>query len=390
MQSTNDEHFFQTDASQARREKKSAKAGNKNGNPLDVKSKILAAMTDPLCPSASIFIAQSSGCVRRVPLDNASSPETTYRGPKAPVTCLAVGGSENQTLFAGSWDKDTWSWDVASGRPGRKYSGHADFVKTVVCARLADRELLISGAADRKIMVWDVETGRRLYTIQDAATTMLAVQHLVVDPVLSMHDTLVLVSASSDPHIRRWELSLDGYRQLPESPLRRGGTERLAIHEHDTTVYRLVFDTGGDDVDLWTASADGTVKCLARTQSFVADETLTHGDFVRAVVVTPRWVVSAGRDENVKVWDRATGKLHCTLEGHFEEVTDLVLLRDAQGSPKTVCSVSIDGTIRKWPLAESELADVVMRAGMSEKLAGTEQQQLTAEEEAELAELMDD
>ncbi|RDA91714.1 hypothetical protein CP533_2349 [Ophiocordyceps camponoti-saundersi (nom. inval.)] len=389
MQSTDDDHFFQTDASQARREKKSAKAGNKNGNPVHVKSKILAAIADPSCPHDSVFIAQSSGCVRRVRVDDAESPQTTYRGPKVPVTCLAIGGSENQTLFAGSWDKDIWSWDVASGRPERKFSGHVDFVKTIVCARLTGHELLISGGADRQMIVWDVETGRRLYAIQDAAKTMLAVQHVAVDPALSTQDTLVLVSASSDPHIRRWELSLDGYKQLSGSAHSSDGTERPTIHEHDTSVYKLFFDTNVDEVDLWTASADGKVKCLARNQGFVADEVLMHGDFVRAVVVTPHWVVSAGRDDNVKVWDRRTGKLHCTLEGHFEEVTDLVLVRDGQGSPRLVCSVSIDGTIRTWPLSELELAEVVSRAGRVEPATGTEQQ-LTADEEAELAELMDD
>ncbi|KAF4582108.1 transcriptional repressor [Ophiocordyceps camponoti-floridani] len=383
MQSTDDDHFFQTDAAQVRKQKKSAKAGNKNGKPLDFKSKILAAIPDPSCPRNSVFIGQSSGCVRRVRVDDAGLPQTAYRGPNAPVTCLAVGGNKNQTLFAGSWDKDIWSWDVASGRPGRKYSGHGDFVKTVVCARLAGRELLMSGGADRKIMVWDVDTGRRLYSIQDAATTMLAVQHVAIDPVLSTEDALVLVSASSDPHIRRWELFSDGYKQLPqETP------DRITIHEHDTSVYRLVFDTEGDDVDLWTASADGTVKCLARNQGFATDEALAHGDFVRAVVVTPRWVVSAGRDENVKVWERARGKLRCTLEGHLEEVTDLVVLRDDQGTAETVCSVSIDGTMRQWSLDETELVDVIGTAETAETgEAGTG---LTAEEEAELAELMDD
>ncbi|PHH74921.1 hypothetical protein CDD80_2757 [Ophiocordyceps camponoti-rufipedis] len=383
MQSTDDDHFFQTDAAQARKQRKSAKAGNKNGKPLDFKSKILAAISDPSCPRNSIFIGQSSGCVRRVRVDDdASSPQTTYRGPKAPVTCLAVGGGKNETLFAGSWDKDIWSWDVASGKLGRKFSGHGDFVKTVVCARLAGRELLISGGADKKIMVWDVDTGRRLYAIQDVETTMLAVQHVAIDPVLSTQDALVLVSASSDPHIRRWKLSLDGYKQLP-----RETAERLTIHEHDTSVYKVVFDTDGDDVDLWTASADGTVKCLARNQGFATDEALTHGDFVRAVALTPRWVVSAGRDENVKVWDRARGKLRCTLEGHLEEVTDLVVLRGDQGTAETVCSVSIDGTMRQWSLAESELVDVIGTAEAAETGVGTG---LTAEEEAELAELMDD
>lgn len=249
-------------------------------------------------------------------------------------------------------------------------------------------------------MVWDAETGRRLHTLQDPATTMLAVQHLAVDPVLSTADAIVLVSASSDPSIRRWRVTLLGYEQLAEAYHGRPDAERLTVQEHETSVYRLTFDALGEDVDLWTASADGTAKCLARGRSFEADDSLVHGDYVRAVVVTERWAITAGRDEDVKVWDRTTGKVYATLVGHFDEITDLVLLRNAAGDALRVCSVGIDGTIRTWPLAQGEIDEVVKTireeeekaaAGVVEEAPEEEGENLmTAEEEAELAELMDD
>lgn len=310
------------------------------------------------------------------------------------MTCLAVGGQKNKTVFAGSWDKDIWSWDIDSSKPGHKFSGHSDFVKTVVCATVGGKHLLISGGADKKILVWDVDTGKRLHTLQDPTTTMLAVQHISVDPVLSTPDSAVFATASSDPNIRRWKITLDGYEQLDETFADNPDTERLAIQEHETSVYKLVYDDTSDDADLWTASADGTAKCLARSRNFVADDSFEHGDYVRAVVVTESWVVTAGRDEDVKVWDRSSGKLYCTLIGHYEEITDLVLLRDAQGTPRKVCSVGIDGTIRTWPLNKLELDEVVVKiqkaAEPKEEEEKKEEGMLTAEEEAELAELMDD
>ena len=311
------------------------------------------------------------------------------------MTCLAIGGAKGQQLFAGSWDKDIWSWDATSAQAGRKYSGHSDFVKAVVCTKIAGKDILISGGADKKILVWDVETGQRLHTLQDPTTTMLAVQNLVVDPELSKPDAAVVVSASSDPHIRRWKITLDGFEQLPESFRDRPDAERLTILEHETSVYRLLFDDTDEDADLWTASADGTAKCLTRSANFVSSETFTHGDYVRAVLVTGQWVITAGRDENVKVWDRASGRLYCTLEGHYEEVTDLVMLRNAQGQPTRICSVSIDGTVRTWPLAKGDLDTVVKEIEEAKKPKEEEPAEkgeslLTAEEEAELAELMED
>ncbi|KAI1256814.1 hypothetical protein MGN70_001941 [Eutypa lata] len=387
---TSSEHFFETDAVQAQRERRAAKAGNKNGNPITLKSKLLAAILDPASPS-SLLIAESAGSVRRVNVDTGDT-RRVYRGPTAPVTCVAVGGSGNQTIFAGSWDKDVWSWDASSKAPGRKYSGHADFVKAVVCAKIGGKDCLISGGADKKIIVWDTATGARLHTIQDQAVSMMAVQHLAIDPVLSGPDEIVLISASSDPHIRRWRVRLDGVEQISETAPGEPGAVRPTILEHDTTVYKLVFDAEGEDVDLWTSSGDGTAKNLSRARSFAPDDTIEHGDHVRAIALTEQWVVTAGRDEDIKVWDRTSGKLYCTLEGHYDEVTDLVTL----GGSNRVASVSIDGTVRTWSLDLKELDEVnkekedkangVVKETPAEPVEGG----MTAEEEAELAALMDD
>lgn len=311
------------------------------------------------------------------------------------MTCLAVGGQASKTVFAGSWDKDIWSWDIATAAPGRKFSGHSDFVKAVTCTTISGKPVLISGGADKKIMVWDIETGRRIHTLQDPTTTMLAVQHLAIDPLLSTAEAVVFASASSDPYIRRWRITLTEYEQLTETFKDRPDTERLNIEEHETSVYKLYYDTD-DDADLWTASADGTAKMLARSKNFVEEDRFEHGDYVRAIVVTEEWVVTAGRNEDVKVWERASGKLYCTLEGHFEEVTDLILLRDHHDPTMArVCSVSIDNTIRTWPLTKKGLDEAVEKMVEAKKPQDKVEEKapdglLTAEEEAELAELMDD
>lgn len=308
------------------------------------------------------------------------------------MTCLATAG---KTLLAGSWDKDIWTWDVETAAPGKKLSGHTDFIKTVVSAKLSGKDVLISGGADKKIFVWDIETGRRLHTLQDPTTTILAIQHIAIDPVQTTPEELVFASASSDKHIRRWRVTASSAEQITESYVDRPDAERLTIEEHETSVYKLFYDIADDEVNLWTASADGTAKCLSRARNFVADDTFEHGDYVRSVVVTDDWVITAGRNEDVKIWNRASGKLYCTLEGHFEEVTDLVLLSSsATGRPDAVCSVSIDGTIRRWPLAKKELDETVEKIKAAAAPKGEEQESgegmMTAEEEAELAELMDD
>jgi WD40 repeat protein len=229
---------------------------------------------------------------------------------------------------------------------------------------------------------------------------MLSIQALAVDHAASTADEVSLVSASSDPHIRRWKVRLDGWEQVvePSSPDAPGTDDRRTILAHETTVYKLVLDREGEDADLWTASGDGTAKCLSRVRNFDCEDTFHHGDHVRAVAVTEQWVITAGRDEDIKFWDRTSGELYCALAGHYDEVTELVVLRAPSGASERVCSVSIDGTVRTWPLEKAGLDAAVKEQekpveeeeeGKKKEVVGGDGL-LSAEEEAELAALMVD
>jgi WD40 repeat protein len=104
-------------------------------------------------------------------------------------------------------------------------------------------------------------------------------------------------------------------------------------------------------------------------------------------------VVTACRDEEVRVWDVVSGNCVCVYEGHYEEVTGL-----ARVGRNSVVSVSIDSTVRRWSLDRNEMINFVKereRAARGEDddddiIAGRGKPSLTAEEEDELAELMDD
>lgn len=165
----------------------------------------------------------------------------------------------------------------------------------VRCVNLDNKAYLLSGGSDSGMIVWDIATGNRVST---AKSHSRAVLDLAVDPESEIRPQVF--SASSEPNLRVFELS--------PSPFSVSEVQE-PILEHETSVNKLYFDADGD---LWTASSDKTAKRLVRANNWKPDTELVHPDFVRDVVVHEQggWVVTACRDEEVRVWDRAV--CHCS------------------------------------------------------------------------------
>lgn len=254
-------------------------------------------------------------------------------------------------------------------------------MKSVLCLSISGKEVLLSGGADAVIILWDVLTGQKLHVLRGGHTR--GVLDLAVDPLTypieSAESDVVLFSAGSDREIRRWRISSD------ISHAREIERDKVII-QHETGVYRLVFDA---DDDLWTASADGTAKRISRAQQFTSDTTLPHGDYVRSVAIDERggYVVTVGRDEDVKIWDSASGMLCHTYSGHFEEITGCVVIG------QNAVTVSIDATIRQWSLLAHDLEKAKQEAEKVNLRMAEEAvivcDKLTEDEDRELAELMD-
>ncbi|RPB15529.1 WD40 repeat-like protein [Morchella conica CCBAS932] len=317
-----------------------------------------------------------------------------FRGHTAPVTSLALDTAA-ATLFAGSWDKTIISWSTATRKPLRTFAGHTDFVKSLLYLRNSTNGLLLSGASDAAIIIWDAVSGDRLFALSGHTR---GVGVLVADPVLSTRVKARVYSAGSEPGMRCWEVPVEA----AEVRGARGVGGVLVVHE--TSVNAVRFE--GEEAEMWTASADMTAKrvdvrgeegkgegegeVVARV-----DTVLEHPDYVNDIVVDPRgrWAVTACRDEEVRVWDVATGELFHIYDGHSEDVMALAIVGSKQD---TVVSVSIDGTIRRWSLRHDNLLKAIEekkereQGKEKEKAPEKNESLLTIEEERELAELMEE
>ncbi|CUS11330.1 unnamed protein product [Tuber aestivum] len=394
--SNNPGHFFQTETALANAKRRAAKSSNRNGSPITLDSKLLSIIPDlnsPMC----VYIAESCGITRRVDLESGDK-SYIYKGHTAPVTSLALNAAQG-ILFTGSWDKTINAYSTETRQKLRTFAAHSDFVKSLLFLPSPKHEggLLFSGSSDASVIIWDAGTGQKLSTLKGHNR---AVGALAVDPVASNSETAIIYSGGSERDIKRWEIPYANVSAATES--------RESIAEHDTSVNTIRFQ--GEDADMWTASADNTARRIdIRTEvkeddASRSDTVLKHPDYVNDVVVEPRgrWVITACRDEKVRVWDISvtsqiltwyqTGELYHIYDGHIEEVTGLAIV----GKGEMVASISIDRTVRKWPLRAVDMKKAVeekkrQEQGIKEEPVQERQEGLlTEEEERELAELMDD
>ena len=338
-------------------------------------------------------MAEAAGTVKRISIEDGSIAKI-LRGPTAPLTCLCLG--PNDSIFAGCWDKTIWQFNLNSkpstpSLPPVQYSnGHSDFVKSVLFLHLADNSpLLITGSADGDILFWSPSPTGSTKPLHRLSPQSRAIEHLAIDP-LSSPSTPTIYAATSQRDIHTFTLP-STLTTLTTTTL---NPTPLLLHE--TSVYSLHFDA---DADLWTSSADKTAKHTPRSdddsnpfQSQKPDTTLQHPDFVRAVLTTPPLpvvgilVVTACRDEHVRIWSATSAQLLHLFRGHYEEVTGLCLVsvsvprgpgpvgagaKAASGARRglVAASVSIDGTVRTWDYTPSGIERAVVareRGGAAE------------------------
>jgi WD40 repeat protein len=344
-------------------------------------------LQDPFSSDA-VYVAEAAGTVKRVVLSTGEVSHVLRASTTlgTPFTCLAVAvlGDEKGMVFAGAWDKTVYAWSLAPTPTelvsGRKFTGHSDFIK---CLSVLPGNLLASGASDKTVIIWDIITGSKLHTLTGH---LRAVSALATDP-LSIEEPYILFSGDSTREIRAWSISKAKSEEIDAKTLQKtenGIIDPLLVHE--TSILSLTFTSSGD---LVTSSADKFAKVLSRHQNFDVDSTFPHGDFIGAAASAEvlGLVVTGCRDEDVRIWDIASGKCVAILRGHWEEVTGVAVLRDG----RRVVSVGIDGTVRTWGLSQGELDKTV--AEYTEDVKEEKPKdgvELTEDEERELAELMGD
>ncbi|CDS03433.1 hypothetical protein LRAMOSA00835 [Lichtheimia ramosa] len=220
-------------------------------------------------------------------------------------------------------------FDTQTARKIRTLEGHEGGVWALHFKggeRHDPERVLVSGACDRDVRVWNLDTGRLKHVLRGHTSTVRC---------LKMRDKRIVVTGSRDATVRVWDIQ-------------RGVMLHL-LHGHQTSVRCL--DISGDIV------ASGSYDSTARLWDLQTGRCLHvlegHYSQIYAIAFDGHRVVTGSLDSNIRVWSPDTGQCLATLHGHTSLVGQLQL------SGNTLVSGGSDGCLRMWDLQHYECVEQV-------------------------------
>merc|ERR1712140_130529 len=111
------------------------------------------------------------------------------------VSCVRFSpNNQNPIIVSAGWDKYVKVWNLSNCKLKTNYMGHTGYLNTVTMS--PDGSLCASGGKDGKAMLWDLNDGKHLYTLEGADMIN----------TLTFSPNRYWLCAATGPSIKIWDL----------------------------------------------------------------------------------------------------------------------------------------------------------------------------------------
>ena len=289
----------------------------------------------------------------------------TFTGFSNDIESMAL--SPNQSILAigagGSYNKWIKLLNAKTGEEIQQLTGHEDIIFALDFS--PDGTKLVSGSRDGTAKIWNVQTGKEVYT-SEKLDLMLGVDFspdgkllattapdvVLLETLQSLGATYITddvfmtacVAFSPDGKILAWGGGMFDEFGLIDLFDAATGQQLTSLKGHTNLVETVSFSPDGKLIA--SGSWDETAKVWdvatgEEVYTFDGDST-----YVEVVSFSPdgKWLAVGLLNHKIKIWDISTGHEIATLMGHSSVVSDLQFSKDG----KLLYSSSWDGTVIVW------------------------------------------
>ncbi|EKM58800.1 uncharacterized protein PHACADRAFT_112896 [Phanerochaete carnosa HHB-10118-sp] len=248
--------------------------------------------------------------------------------------------TDSKFLAASFGSGDILVWRLPDGLLVRRlhHEGHAKRVYSLAFS--SDSRSLVSGSEGGVAVIWDVQHGRTLLRLEGHRGTA------VVIVMYAPHGTLIATTSDADGSVKIWDAST--------------GACRYSFDVKET-IYQVAFSTSGSHVYI-----DINNSCsIYETRTFMRTAELCHDGYKSSASRQGDRIVTASKDDQVKIWSATTGKELLTIDypsklsypmAFSSDGTELVFADSLDPSASCQCfSVSTDGNLLAASFASGDV-----------------------------------